>query len=300
MVTGTLCAETVEEVPMPRAIDFHVHPATPEVAAMLAGTAEEMRRFFRSDVLMEPLEQTAERYRRLGIQGVLLGTDVETTTGLAPLSNDLVADAARRWPDVFVGFAGIDPWKGNEAIAEVERCVRELGLRGLKLHPGRQAFFPDDPRFYPLWEKAAELGAIALFHTGMMAAGAGTPGGRGLKLQYTRPVPHLDNLAADFPTLRIVSAHPGWPWMDEQLALARHKANVFIDLSGWSPRYFPPQLVQMANTLLQDKLLFGSDYPFIPPERWLADFDAAPFRDEVRPKILFENAARLLGLDDAA
>jgi predicted TIM-barrel fold metal-dependent hydrolase len=283
---------------VPRAIDFHVHPALPEVSAMLAGTPEEMRAFFRSDVLVESLEATAARYKALGVMGVLLGTDVQTTTGLAPLPNDLVADAVRRWPDVFVGFAGVDPWKGHEAIEEAERCMRELGLRGLKLHPGRQAFFPDDRRFYPLWEKAAELGAIALFHTGMMAAGAGTPGGKGLKLEYTRPLPHLDNLAADFPTLQIVSAHPGWPWMDEQLALARHKANVWLDLSGWSPKYFPPQLTQMANTLLQDRVLFGSDYPFITPERWLSDFEAAPYRDEVRPKILYRNAARLLGLDE--
>lgn len=284
---------------MPRAIDFHVHPATSEVAAMLAGSPEEMRAFFRSDVLVESLEMTAERYRRLDLVGVLLGTDVQTTTGLAPFPNDVIAQAVRRWPDVFVGFAGIDPWKGQEAIEEAQRCVRELGLRGLKFHPGRQAFFPDDRRFYPLYEMAAELGAIALFHTGMMAAGAGTPGGRGLKLEYNRPLPYLDNLAADFPSLQIISAHPGWPWIDEQLALARHKANVYLDLSGWSPKYFPAALTQMANTLLQDRVLFGSDYPFITPERWLGDFEAAPFRDEVRPKILRDNAARLLRLDES-
>ena len=267
---------------------------------MLAGSADEMHSFFRGDVLMESLEATAERFQRLDLMAVLLGTDVETTTGLAPLSNDLVAEAVRRWPDVFVGFAGIDPWKGPAAIEETERCIGELGMCGLKFHPGRQAFFPDDRRFYPLFERAAELGAIALFHTGMMAAGAGTPGGRGLKLEYNRPLPYLDNLAADFPTLKIVSAHPGWPWMDEQLALARHKANVYLDLSGWSPKYFPPALTQMANTLLRDRVLFGSDYPFITPERWLADFADAPFRDEVRPRILHDNAARLLGLAPAA
>ena len=281
---------------MPRAIDFHVHPATPEVAQMLAGSADEMRAFFRSDVLMEPIEATAERFQSLDVLGVLLGTDVETTTGIPPLSNDFVADCVRRWPDVFVGFAGVDPWKGPDAIRELERGVTELGLKGLKFHPGRQQFFPDDQRFSQLFEKAAELGAICLFHTGMMAAGAGTPGGRGLKLDYNAPLPYLDNLAATFPELKIISAHPGWPWMDEQLALARHKANVYLDLSGWSPKYFPPQLVQMATTLLQDRVLFASDYPFITPERWLGDFEAAGFRDEVRPKILRENAAKLLGL----
>jgi predicted TIM-barrel fold metal-dependent hydrolase len=89
-------------------------------------------------------------------------------------------------------------------------------------------------------------------------------------------------------------AHPAWPWHDEQLSVALHKPNVYIDLSGWSPKYFPPSVVQYANTLLQDKMLFGSDYPVLAPERWLRDFEAAPFKDEVRPKILLGNARRLL------
>jgi predicted TIM-barrel fold metal-dependent hydrolase len=128
-----------------------------------------------------------------------------------------------------------------------------------------------------------------------MAAGAGTPGGRGVRLDYTRPI-YLDHLAADFPNLTIIAAHPSWPWADEGLALARHKANVFLDLSGYSPKYIPPQYIQFANTLLQDQMVFGSDYPFIPPERWLADFEEAGFRPQVRDKILLLNAQRMLGL----
>jgi predicted TIM-barrel fold metal-dependent hydrolase len=134
-----------------------------------------------------------------------------------------------------------------------------------------------------------------LFHTGMMAAGAGTPGGRGQRLDYTRPI-YLDHLAADHPTLTIIAAHPSWPWADEGLAVARHKSNVFLDLSGYSPKYIPPQYVQFANTLLQDQMVFGSDYPFITPERWLADFETAGFRPSVHEKILLLNARRALGL----
>jgi predicted TIM-barrel fold metal-dependent hydrolase len=104
-------------------------------------------------------------------------------------------------------------------------------------------------------------------------------------------------VAADFPHLKIILAHPSFPWQDEALAVATHKPGVHIDLSGWSPKYFPPQLVQYANTLLKDKVLFGSDYPVLTPDRWLADFDKLAIKDEVRPKILKENAARLLGLN---
>ncbi len=109
----------------------------------------------------------------------------------------------------------------------------------------------------------------------------------------------LDDVAADFPDLTIILAHPSFPWQDEALSVATHKANVFIDLSGWSPKYFPPLLVQYANTVLKDKVLFGSDYPLITPERWMADFAELPIRDEVRPLILKENAIRVLGLRGA-
>ena len=116
-----------------------------------------------------------------------------------------------------------------------------------------------------------------------------------LRLKYSRPI-HLDDVAADFPDLTIIGAHPSWPWQDEMLSVALHKGNVHIDLSGWSPKYFSPALIQYANTLLQNKVLFGSDFPVISPERWLADFETAGFRDEVRPKIMYENAKRVLKL----
>jgi len=227
--------------------------------------------------------------------GVLLGADAETTTGIEPYPNDALAATCQANPDLFVGFAGIDPWKGELAVRELERSITTLGLRGAKFHPGRQHFLPSDRRFDPLWEAASELGAACLFHTGMMAAGAGTPGGRGEVLEYTRPL-HLDALAARFPKLIIVAAHPSWPWHEEMLAIARHKTNVYLDLSGYLPRYMPESFLKMATSLLQDQVLFGSDYPFIMPERWLEDFDGFSLRPEVREKILLGNAKRLLGL----
>jgi uncharacterized protein len=278
-----------------RAVDVHVHPTDERIARAWAGEIEDAERFFRGAWTHEDLDATAARYAALDTLAVLLGADAETTTGVPAYPNDELAAYCRKYPERFIGFAGIDPWKGMQAVSELERCVKELGLKGVKLHPGRQQFYPNDTRFYPLFETASALGAPVLFHTGMMAAGAGTPGGRGVRLDYTRPI-YLDHLAADFPNLTIIAAHPSWPWADEGLALARHKANVFLDLSGYSPKYIPPQYVQFANTLLQDQMVFGSDYPFIPPERWLADFDQAGFRAQVHEKILLLNARRMLGL----
>ncbi len=158
-----------------------------------------------------------------------------------------------------------------------------------------QAFSPNDRTHYPLYEAATELGLPVVFHTGQTGIGAGLPGGRGIKLRYSDPM-LIDDVAADHPQLTIVLAHPSVPWQDAAISIATHKANVFIDLSGWSPKYFPPQLVRAANGLLKHKVLFGSDYPVIKPDRWLADFAALEIKPEVRPLILKDNAARMLGL----
>jgi uncharacterized protein len=254
-----------------------------------------MAGYFKATSLPQSPEEMYEKYRALDIFGVIFSVDSETRGGDRYVGNDYVAEVVRKYPDQFIGFASVDPWKGVIAVRELERAVKELGLRGLKLHPTTQAFFPNDTRFYPLWEKCVELGIPLISHTGQTGVGAGTPGGGGLKLKYAHPL-HLDDVAADFPGLTIIMAHPAVPWQEEQLAVAMHKANVYIDLSGWSPKYFRPVLVQYANSLLQDKVLFGTDYPVLQPERWLKDFEALEIKEEVRRKIILENAQKLLKL----
>ena len=278
-----------------RAIDMHVHvprePGLPEV-----GIEADLRRYFRVASGPGDASEMGARFKELDLLGVIFSVDTETTTGERPDTNDYVAGIVKEHPDQFIGFASVDPWKGKAGVQELERSVKELGLRGLKLHPIHQSFFPNDTRFYPLYQKASELGVPVLFHSGFAGAGAGTPGGAGLKLKYSAPIPCIDDVAADFPDLTVIMAHPAWPWIDEQIAVTLHKANVFLDLSGWAPRFIPEILIREANTRLQDKVLFGSDYPYIQPDRWLREFDALEMRDGVRPKILLENARRILKL----
>ena len=210
----------------------------------------------------------ADQSHERKMMAVLLNTTDLTTSGRQGVPNDVIANAVKGHPDVFVGFGIVEPQLGEVAREEIKRCAEELGLKGVgELNPGRQAFYPNDERYYPLWEEAARQNLAVLFHGGMMGAGAGTPGGMGYRLKYGRPIPYLDDIAADFPELKIIGAHPAWPWQEEALAIARHKSNFFIDLSGWAPRYFPPQLVQYAGTILQDRVLFGSDWPVISVER---------------------------------
>ena len=279
-----------------RAIDMHVHvprqPGLPEIAV-----ESHLRRYFRVQSDPEDPAEMAARYKELDILGVIFSVDTESSTGEPPDSNDYVAGIVNDYPDQFIGFATVDPHKGKAAVLEVERSVTELGLRGLKLHPIHQAFFPNDPQFYPLYKMCSELKVPVLFHTGFAAAGTGMPGGGGFKLKYSAPIPCIDDVAADFPGLTVIMAHPAWPWVDEQIAVALHKPNVFVDLSGWAPRYIPEALVREGNTRLRDKVLFGSDFPYLTPDRWLREFQELEIRDEVRPKILLENARRALGLD---
>lgn len=281
---------------MSRAIDVHVHPSTRNYLVDAQGPyAEATEAYFRTKIPVRTEEELAQEFRELDIRAVLLGWDAESNTGLPPLSNDWVAGMVRRYPEVFLGFGGVDPWKGKAAIKEAERCAKGLGLLGLKFQQSAQAFFPNDQRFYPLWAQCEELGLIVLFHCGTTGLGAGAPGGAGIKLKYTHPL-CLDDVAADFPALRIIGAHPAWPWQADMIAIALHKPNVYFDLSGWSPKYFPPELVREIGGRLQDKALFGTDYPYITPQRWLKDFEGLELKPEVREKILRGNAQRLLGL----
>ncbi len=279
-----------------RAIDCHVHPATQEAI----DSGGEFRRFAgrRFGVSLDPvpIAETAAKYRSLDMMAVLLAIDAETATGNPRVPNELIAEAMRAHPDVFIGFGSVDPWKGRRAMAEAVRAVEELGLRGFKFQQIQQGFYPNDPRFRPLWETLQELHVPVLFHMGLTGLGSGMAGGGGLRLDYARPIPYLDDVAAAFPELTIIGAHPAWPWHDELLAVVQHKANVFMDLSGWSPKYFPPSVVRYANGPLQDKMLYGSDYPLLSPERWLSDFDELDVKPEVRQKILLDNARRLFGL----
>ena len=280
------------------AIDVHVH-----VQASVRGPAgrherlEAMSDYFRAGKVSQyTVPEIAEYYRSRRMGAVVFAVDT-LADGDAPgrPSNEEIAELAAEHGDVLIPFASVDPARGADAVARARRLAEGGGVRGFKFHPNLQGFFPDDREIYPLYEVLQEHGMVALFHSGHTGVGAGTRGGGGVRLKYSNPM-HVDDLAVDFPDLPIILAHPSFPWQDEALSVALHKPNVHIDLSGWSPKYFPPSLVQYANTLLKDKVLFGSDFPVITPDRWLADLDRTEIRDSVRPLILKDNAVRLFGL----
>ncbi|HXD28671.1 MAG TPA: amidohydrolase family protein [Arthrobacter sp.] len=280
------------------AIDMHVHLEEDSHGhrAMPEDLFEASAAYFKSTERTPSIDRIAEVYRAAGMAAVVFTLDARTALGHEPNSiDDLVAGCARHH-DVLIPFGSVDPRTGGAALVEARRQAAELGVRGFKFHPSLQGFDPSDGEFRPLWRELEQLGLPCVFHTGQNGMGAGLPGGRGIKLRYSNPL-LLDDVAADFPGLTIIMAHPSVPWQDEANSIATHKANVYIDLSGWSPRYFPESLVRLGNNILAGKLLFGTDFPLITPQKWMAAFADLPLKDDVRPGILKDNAVRVLGLD---
>ncbi|HTM04134.1 MAG TPA: amidohydrolase family protein [Vicinamibacterales bacterium] len=273
-----------------KAIDVHVHLEHPGDSA----ASDAARQYFKDPAAPRDAAALADYYRSREMACVVFTVD-ETLSGMPRLTNDQVVEFALANADIAIPFASLNPTRGADAVREARRLVDAGVVRGLKLHPPIQLFSPDDRIAYPLYEVFAERKLPVLFHTGHSGIGTGMRGGGGIRLKYGNPMP-IDDVAVDFPDMPIIMAHPSFPWQDEAISICLHKPQVYIDLSGWSPKYFSANLIQYSNTLLKNKVLFGSDYPLLTPDRWMADFDKIAIRDEVRPLILKENARRLFGL----
>lgn len=204
------------------------------------------------------------------------------------LTNDDVAALTRAHPDRFVGIASVDLARPMEAVRELRRAVRELGLRGLRLLPWLWNLPPNDRRYYPLYAECVELGipfCLQVGHTGPLAPSE--PG---------RPIPYLDEVALDFPELTIVGGHIGYPWTLEMIALATKYPNVYIDTSAYKASRYPRELVEYLRGHGKKKVLFGSNFPMLTPSECLADLDALGLPDDARAAFLGENARRVFRL----
>ena len=279
------------------AIDMHVHIEVDGHghSSLPPDLVEAASRYFSADGPRPDLDSVAAYYRERRMAAVVFTVDATTRLGHSALSSAEIAEGAGRNNDVLIPFGSVDPLSGQAAVDLVRRLVEESGVRGFKFHPTVQGFDPSDEVYYPLYAVIEELGVPALFHTGQTGIGAGMPGGYGFKLGLSNPM-LLDPVAADFPDLQIIMAHPSVPWQDEALSVATHKHNTWIDLSGWSPKYFPAELVRYANSILRKRVLFGSDFPLLTPDRWMRDVEQTALKPEVMPGIMKDNAARLLGL----
>ncbi|MFC6953824.1 amidohydrolase family protein [Halorubellus litoreus] len=280
----------------PRAIDTHAHQPTEEFLFTAGGEMmQDAAERFGKEMVPNDYEQMREEYERAGIaKAVLLGWDAETNTGNPPVPNDYVAEVRDEHDDFFVGFGSVDPLK-DDCVEEAIRCVEDLDLSGFKFQQIAQGFDPSDPEHEDLWNTIEDLGVPCVFHGGNSTLGACAPGGRGLKIKYGNPM-LLDDVAADHPDLQMLIAHPAFPWEKEQLAICQQKGNVYMDLSGWMPKYIDDQVLHYAKTVLKDKVMFGTDYPMLDPQKWMEQFANLEYSEEVQRKLLWENAEEFLGL----
>lgn len=281
-----------------KALDIHVHVEKDDhghisVNDEILAASE---KYFRAEVNRTPtVDDIAAYYRERNMAAVVFTVDATTAMKHEALSSEEIADHVSKYDDTLIAFGSVDPLQGDKAIEQAIKLVKDHGVKGFKFHPGMQDFYPNDRKYYPLFEEIDKLGVPIISHTGQTGIGAGMPGGAGIKLRPCNPM-YLDDLAADFPSLQIIMAHPSVPWQSEAISIATHKANTYIDLSGWSPKYFAPELVRATNTMLRSKVLFGTDYPVIDPDKWVTEFEKLDMKPEVLPLVLKENAAKLLKL----
>ena len=234
-------------------------------------------------------------YEKFGARHVVVkARDIETTFG-ARIKNEDVAAFCRKHGPRYIGFAGVDPHKGMTAVRELEFAVKELGLRGLNLQCFENKIRINDPKMYPLYAKCIELDIPVNLHCSINFSTDSL-------MDYGRPI-YLDEVMVHFPELRVVASPPGWPWVHELIGVAWRHRNVWIGLVAVRPKYlgvaasgYEP-LLQYGNTVLQDRIIFGSSYPMLPVDRCLDEIAELPLKDGVMRKWTHDNCARFLGLD---
>ena len=279
-----------------RIIDLHCYPNTQAWIDCQGPYVKALAEYWGREWVAKEEDEVIQEFTDAGVEAVLVALDLETTIATPPCSNEYVEAMWKRHPDrVIQAWGAVDPFKGEIAIQEAKHAIENLGLLGFHFHPIMGHFSVNDRHFYPLWETIAALNAPVMIDVGTTGMGAGLPGGMGAKIRHAHPLA-IDDLAADFPTLKIVAAHPGWPWGDEMTAVALHKGNVFWELSGWAPKYFPELLKKDIRGRLQDKVMFGSDYPSLPYERIMREWDELGYKPEIMEKVFHKNAEEFLGL----
>jgi len=239
--------------------------------------------FFKGDI-----KDTILDMEEAGVdKSVVVAIDAETTKGYK-ISNEIVAEAVKKYPDKLIGFASVDPHKGKLALNELEYSIKELGLKGLKLIPHLIEVFPNDKIMYPIYEKAKELKIPILFHTG-------THFHLGCKIKYNKPE-FIDEIAVDFPEVNFIIAHFGYPWFYSALAVVQKNFNVYFNIAGWSPKYIPEPVIKQMDSILSNKVLFGSDHPLLSRKRILTELKELNLKEATKSKLFEENAKQILNL----
>ncbi len=276
-----------------RAIDVHVHPST-------RGLDTDACNYFRRDLSEVPqtAQGFADLYLRHDVKALLIGWHPSTVHEGGRNTNGHALELVAGYPKAFAGVLASLDTNAEDLTAVAgyaEELIKNPQVVGFKFHPPDQGFYPSDKKYYPIWEVLQAGGKPSLFHVGFTVLGANTEGGSGIGLDFGRPI-HLDAVARDFPRMKIIAAHPGWPWVEETIGVVTHKKNLYVDTSGYLAEQLPEVFQKAIGSRLQDKALFGTDFPYVDLAKALVSFDKMGFKDSVKEKLLRENARNLFGL----
>jgi len=284
-----------------KAIDLQTQMTTEKGALFkFPGAKERFEAFFKTKIpYYQSEEEMINVFRGVDVK-VMLVPPTADKRGIGEIRelNNYVGELKRLYPDtVLGGWVILNPDIGIvKGLRELERCIKDLGAVGLWVSALRHGIPANDKTFYPLYDLCQEAGVPVRITVGFTALGAGQPGGGGVKLKTENPIPNIDDVAADFPQLTIIGAHCPWPFHNEMIAVMLHKANVYCELHGWSPKYFPPEIKGEIRTRLRHKFMFGSDYPFFSYERLFQDWEGEGYSPEVLENIYYKNAQKVFNL----
>jgi predicted TIM-barrel fold metal-dependent hydrolase len=278
-----------------RIIDLHCYPNTQPWIDCQGPYVAALAKYWKRDWAAKTEDDVAREFTENNVDACLVALDLRSTINTPPCSNDYTAGMRDRHGCIVQAWGAVEPAMGRAAIDEARHAVLDLKMMGFHFHPIMQHFSVDDQRYYSLFEEISGLGVPVMIDVGMTGMGAGMPGGMGAKTRHAHPS-SVDALAADFPKLTIVMAHPGYPWIDETTTVALHKGNVYWEMSGWAPKYLPQSIIRDMRGRLQDKMMFGSDYPSIPYPRLFDEWNGLGFKADFLEKFFHGTAERVFGL----
>jgi predicted TIM-barrel fold metal-dependent hydrolase len=278
-----------------RIVDVHCHPGTQRWHDTQKPYMDALRSYWGQEWPAKTEEQMVGDFKRNGVEPIIVALDLEHEVNTVPTDNDYVTMLRDKYDCILQAWGTVDPHRGRTAIEEAERAVKKLKVLGFHFHPIGGGYTVSDRAYYPLWEAIQDWGVPICVDVGMTGMGAQLPGGNGLKTRHAHPMA-VDEIAADFPRLKIVMAHPGFPWTDEATAVCLHKGNVFWEMSGWGVKYIPDSIKRDIRGRLKDKIMFGSDYPSLTYERLIKEWMEYGYPDEILERFFHKNAESILGV----
>src|SRR4051812_22299310 len=281
---------------MTRLIDVHSQWSTQRGYALRSQQELQLQNHtWRSNVKNRSEGEMAADLRAAGVKAILdFGFTKFEPLEVTRETHDYGFEFEKQNPDVCLGhWFHFQAEQGNPALMEFRRCIdRSTGFVGLAVS-GSGGLPPSDPAWDPFYHMCIDANVPALIFVGTTGLGSGMPGGNGIILDNCHPR-HLDFVAARYPKMTIVAARPGWPWQTETNAVIIHKANVWYELHGWSPKYFSADLKHEIPRRFSNRIMFGADYPMLSYERLVSDWRGLGYSDEILAKVFTGNAKRFL------